>query len=100
MASSKKRHRDAGSRLIQVEKVIGEAVPSFANFLSDEEGFREVRFKMKDDGTFLVILKGYFSDGGLSVCFAVGYGFSGALLAVDSVIQGGPWKVDKPWPGK
>lgn len=100
MASSKKRHRDAGSRLIQLEESIGEAVPSFAAFLSDEQDFREVRFKLKDDGTLLVILKGYFSDGGPSVCFAVGYGFSGALLAVDSVIQGGHWKVDKPWQPK
>lgn len=80
---------------------LGEAVrlrlPHFASWYVDEESFGELRLKARDDGTTLAIAKGYGPDGGAVVCFGSGYGLIGALIAIDATIQGGRWRVDKPW---
>lgn len=72
-------------------------VPHLASFFADAEVFVELRVKVRDDGTVLAIAKGYGSDGSPVVCFGSGYGVAGALMAIDSTIQGGHWRVDKPW---
>ncbi len=56
-----------------------------------------IRLKARDDGTILAIIKGYDDSGGPVVAFGVGYDMVLALMAADSTIQGGFWKVDKPW---
>lgn len=72
-------------------------LPSLYGVLSDEDDFRGMVLKPKDDGTTLAVVKRYSGDGTPQVCFGVGYGVFGALLAADRVIQGGHWKFDKPW---
>lgn len=72
-------------------------LPHLYGVLADEEDFRGLVLKPKDDGTTLAVLKRYASDGTPEVCFGVGYGVFGCLLAVDRVVQGGRWKPDKPW---
>jgi hypothetical protein len=83
--------------LVGLGTSLKKAVPHFYAWSEEIQDFREIRFKVKDDGTMLVIAKGYLPDGGLSVCFGVGYGFAGGLLGIDATINGGHWKVDKPW---
>ena len=72
-------------------------IPHVSAWWDDTSSFREVRIKARDDGTHLAIAKGYGPDGGEVVCFGSGYGVEGALMALDSSLQGGNWKVDKPW---
>lgn len=98
MARNKNTVKGLGSRFIALEEVLGVNVPSLSSYCAENEDFRELRIKAKIDGTFLVVLKGYFPDGGEAVCFASGYNLAGALLGIDSTIQSGNWKVDKPWP--
>lgn len=76
------------------------AVPHLSSWMGDEDQFIELRIKLKDDGSCLAVAKGYGPDGGKLVCFGVGYGVLGACFAIDRTIQGGNWRVDKPWPGK
>lgn len=64
---------------------------------ADVEDFRELRFKAKDDGTILVIAKGFGSDGTPMVCFGVGYDMVTALMGINATIQGNKWRIDKPW---
>lgn len=71
--------------------------PHVSGWFTDEDSFRELRFKARDDGTTLAIAKGYDSDGSPVVCFGSGYGLVGAFMAIDAAMQGGNWKVDKPW---
>lgn len=78
------------------EKLRG-AVPHLSAWWDDADEFVEIRVKARPDGTYLAVAKGYGSDGGPVVCFGVGYGVSAALMAIDSTIQGGSWRVDKPW---
>lgn len=75
--------------------------PHIASWLEDEHSFRELRLKARDDETTIAVAKAYGADGGPVVCFGVGYGPILALMALDAAIQGGNWRVDKPWqPGK
>jgi hypothetical protein len=91
--------RDKGlkSRLLAIEESLSSVCPHLASWSADEESYRELRIQLRDDGTMLVIAKGFGTDGGPVVCFGVGYGLSGAMLAIDRTIQGGNWKFDKPW---
>lgn len=73
------------------------AFPHASAWWTQEDEFRELRFKARDDGTTLAIAKGFDSGGGETVCFGSGYGLVGAMMAVDAAIQGGNWRVDKPW---
>lgn len=84
----------------QLEDQLRAAMPHLVSFWLEEEDFREVRFKLKVDGTVLAIAKGYDSDGGEVICFGSGYGVVGSMLALDRSLQGGNWRVDKPWDGK
>lgn len=76
---------------------IHKLLPHLYAVLSATDDFRELRLKARDDGTTLAIAKSYESDGTPIVCFGSGYSVSGALVAIDATIQGGNWKVDKPW---
>lgn len=87
-------------RWVALSDSLSRYAPHLSGWLATEDEVREIRFKWRDDGTCLAIAKGYGSDGGETVCFGAGYGFSGAVLAVDRSIQGGNWRADKPWPGK
>jgi hypothetical protein len=91
--------RDKGlkSRLLEIEESLSTGCPHLAAWSADEDSYRELRIQLRDDGTMLVIAKGFGPDGGHVVCFGVGYGLSGGLLAIDRTIQGGNWKFDKPW---
>lgn len=75
-------------------------IPHASSWWGEEDGFRELRLKRRDDGSTLAIAKGYGPDGGEVVCFGSGYGVVGALMAIDAAIQGGAWRVDKPWSDK
>lgn len=72
-------------------------VPHVSSWWQDEDSFRELRLKMRPDGTTLAIAKGWGPDGGEVVCFGAGYGVVGAIMSIDASIQGGKWKFDKPW---
>ena len=88
------------SPLLALAAALEAHVPQFFAWSCDEDDFRELRIKLKPDGTMLVVAKGTFADGGPSVCFGVGYGVVGALLAVNATITSGNWRKDKPWPNK
>lgn len=64
-----------------------------------EAEFIELRLKARDDGSTLAIIKQYGEDGGPLVAFGVGYGVTLALMALDKTLQGGHWRIDKPWNG-
>lgn len=86
-------------RWVEMNEQISGMVPHLYGWFNDEEGFIELRIKLMRDGTHLAVAKGYGSDGGPIVCFGSGYGVVGAIMAVDRTIQGGNWRVDKPWEG-
>lgn len=73
--------------------------PHLASWCMRPDEFGELRLKSRDDGTILAIAKGYGSEGGRIVSFGVGYDVILAFMALDSTIQGGHWRVDKPWKG-
>lgn len=95
--ATKKGKLTEQERWLQFHDVVRDWVPHATAWFIDEERFQELRFKRRDDGTTLAIAKGYGPDGGPVVCFGAGYGLLGSLLAVDRAIQGGNWRVDKPW---
>lgn len=76
---------------------VGTALPHLIAWLDARDEFVELRLKMKPDGTILAIAKGFGVDGGPVVCFGLGYGALGSLLAINASIQGGNWRFDKPW---
>lgn len=77
-----------------------ELFPHLRSFLVSNGDFAEFRLKARDDGTILAIAKGYDASGTSVVCFGVGYDPFLAILACDQTIQGGHWRVDKPWAPK
>lgn len=85
-------------RFAELGGVLERLVPHLYAVLEDEGSFLEIRLKLRDDATVLAVVKCSGADGGPLVCFGSGYGVAGALMAVDATIQGGYWKVDKPWP--
>lgn len=94
---SKKKGKNAVESWTRVSALFSIEAPHLHGWLQDVESFSELRIKARDDGTFLAILKGFGRDGGPVVCFGVGYDVVLALLAVDSTIASGGWRVDKPW---
>lgn len=96
MATTSKGKRPV-DRWVQLADSVRAQVPHLGAWLDEEEEFAELRLKRRDDGTTLAIAKGYGPDGGPIVCFGSGYGVWGALMAIDATIQGGRWRVDKPW---
>lgn len=86
----------------ELDDELSERLSHLASWYNDTEAFAELRLKARPDGTTLAIAKGYDSAGGPIVSFGSGYGLAACLLALNSSIQGGNWRVDKPWtpPGK
>lgn len=82
---------------VELGEQLRRMVPHLYSVLSDEENFVELRIKARPDGTTLAVLKKYDMDGGPLVCFGSGYGATGSLIAINSTINSGNWKVDKPW---
>lgn len=89
--------RSASQRWLELVDVLGEHIPHVASWWSGVDDFEELRLKARPDGTTLAIAKGYDSSGGPVVCFGSGYGVEGALMALNASLQGGNWRVDKPW---
>ena len=75
-------------------------LPHLAAWWDDYDEFLELRLKARDDGTVLVIAKGFDSGGGPVVCFGTGYDVVSAIMAIDATINAGNWRVDKPWAPK
>lgn len=96
MSKKDKRH----NRWSELETWFQTKLPHLGAVLANEEDFIELRIKMRFDGTTLGILKRYDSNGGPVVCFGTGYGVVLCLLALDATVQGGNWRVDKPWKPK
>jgi len=82
---------------IKKEKDFRKLFPTVGAWLADEQDFSQLLLKVRPDGTTLAIAKGYGPDGGPIVCFGSGYGAIAALMAIEKTMQGGYWKVDKPW---
>lgn len=74
--------------------------PHLWSWQENTDAFRGLNFVARDDGTVLGIAKGYGPDGGMVVAFGSGYDVVTAFEALDRTIQGGHWKVDKPWEEK
>lgn len=83
----------------RLEKQFSGAFSHLMSWVGDSDSFKEIRVMARDDGTCLAIAKGYGPDGGPVVCFGNGYGLVASLMAIDRTIQGGHWRVDKPWDG-
>ena len=96
MATNRKK-RSSGERFAKLGIELGDAVPHFYGYSEDPDQFIELRIKLRGDGSYLAILKGYGSDGTPLVCFGVGYGVAGALMAINATVAGGHWRVDKPY---
>lgn len=95
--ATNKRKRSGASKWTELSGTLQACVPHLQGVLADEEGFIELRLKMRDDMTVLAVLKRYGPDGGPMVCFGSGYGVSGALMAIDGTVNAGDWRVDRPW---
>ena len=81
----------------QIVTYLSKQLPHLSSVLNDAGEFRGLSVVARDDGTCLAMVKGYSADGGLTICFGIGYDTVLALMAVDRTIQGGHWKVDKPY---
>lgn len=57
----------------------------------------DLRVKVRDDGGWIAIAKGYGDDGGPVVCFGSGYDALSALQGLEGAIRANKWRVDKPW---
>lgn len=95
-----KRKSTQQDRYVGLHEGIKKHTPQVYKYLTDEEEFRGLLFKVKPDGSVLAVAKAYGSDGGELVCFAGGYGVIGALLALEGTLAANAWRVDEPWPGK
>lgn len=99
MGTRKKKDNNQ-TRWLRIAGFVGDELPNLASWLGEEEEFIELRIKARDDGSTLAIAKGYNGSGAPVVCFGVAYGPYLALMAIDSSIQGGNWREDKPWQEK
>lgn len=91
---------DNMSRWVTLEEYIRLGVPHVSAFWNNPTDFHSVRIMARDDGTCLAIAKAYGADGAPMVAFGSGYGVVAALMALDTCIQGGRWREEKPWPGE
>lgn len=94
------RGNSPAERWVATSDGLREAFPHLSAWYNDVDEFLELRIKAREDSTYLAIAKGVDGKGGPVVCFGVGYDVAGALMSVDATIQGGHWKVDKPWSAK
>jgi len=95
--TTKSRISSQLSQLAALAEQLRVVMPHLAGVLDAEDDLVGLNVKAKDDGTCLAVLKRLGSSGAPEVCFGVGYGFYGALFAIDRTVQGGNWKPDKPW---
>lgn len=95
--ATKKKQKGKAQEWADFDGVLREYVPNLRAWWGEAEEFGELRLKFRLDSTYLAIAKGYDSSGGPVVAFGVGYDVVTALMAIDSTIQGGHWRVDKPW---
>lgn len=79
----------------QLEKLL----PNLWSVWNDDDDFIGMHLKARPDGSTLAVVKRFSDDGGTVVLFGNGYGVAGALMGADAAIQGGAWRVDKPWKG-
>ena len=93
MATKKNRQQ----AWVLLAEAIEDNVPHFYSVVGNQDDFISLYIKVRPDGSCLAVLKQYGSDGGPLVCFGTGYGVAGCIVALDASIQGGNWKVDKPW---
>lgn len=84
-------------RWTRIEKQFRIDFPHLSGFSLGSDDFSELRCKARDDGTVLALVKGFGPDGGKVIAFGVGYDVILALMALDSTVQGGHWRIDKPW---
>lgn len=96
MATKKKRVSGA-ERYLAVGEQLAAQLPHLFSVLSEEDDFIELRIKAKPDGSTLALLKRFGSDGGPVICFGVGYGAVGSLMAINATVASGNWREDKPW---
>lgn len=92
-----KKNRTQQERWVQLEAEMRANFPQGSKVWLATEDFIELRFKAREDGTVLGILKTYGPDGGPLVCFGVGYDVNLAFMALEATVAGGFWKIDKPW---
>lgn len=96
MARTVKKH-SVQQRWAELGEAFRNLTPHLNSVLVAEDDFVGLRALAREDGTVLVVVKCIDASGGPIVCFGSGYGVAGALIAADATIQGGHWKVDKPW---
>jgi hypothetical protein len=94
---TKKQQNRQIDRWTSSVKYLQGKMPHLMSFLLDNDDFSELRIKARDDGSVLAIAKGYDDAGSPVVSFGVGYDAILALMAIDQTIQGGHWRIDKPW---
>lgn len=96
--ATKSQGRSGQERWLNINGYLKQNLSHLLAWAGRVEDFSEIRLKARDDGTILAIAKGYGSDGAPVVLFGSGYDIVLALIALDGAIQGGKWRVDKPWP--
>jgi len=74
-----------------------EGVPQVYHALVDGDRLCDLRVKVRDDGTWIAIGKGYGNDGGPVVAFGSGYDALSALQGLEGALAANKWRVDKPW---
>lgn len=82
-----------------LEDTLKRNVPHVAAVLGRETEFVELRFKARDDGTILSLVKAYDPAGAPVIAFGAGYTVALSLMALDATVNGGNWREDKPWSG-
>lgn len=104
MARRKSVSLPAGFRnlaLLEVHELFQEHFEQLYRWLTVSGDAVELRVKVRDDGTWIAIAKGFGDDGGPIVCFGSGYDALSAVQGVEGAIRANKWRPDKPWaPGK
>lgn len=97
MATTKQARRTPGERFAFLGGELQRELPHVWKLLEGNSDFISLHLKAKADGSILCVAKKYGDDGGPLVLFGGGYGFVGALMALDASLQGDKWRTDKPW---
>ena len=98
--SGKSKQSSIFERVDVLVRDVSKSLPHLFAVLNSEEDFIELKVMARSDGTTLSLCKQYDSGGATVVAFGTGYGVILALMALDSSIQGGNWRIDKPWSPK
>lgn len=87
----------AVTRWTKSRKEVSQVFPQLSAWWEQIDDFRELRIKARDDGSIIVIAKGYGPDGGPVVAFGTGHDVIFALMSIEGTISAGHWRFDKPW---